>query len=190
MVKKSRKNFGEHIDRAEILAYNRSMDIKVKWILRAILTALCAFMVGFILYNSLQTAEESAAQSSTVVEVVQQTVAVIAPQSPIATATGDAYDRLHSAVRTLAHFSEYALLGALGGWCLRSYTDKKKWLGVPFGALIVLGTVDEWLQTFAEGRGAQVVDVLVDVAGGACGLGFAVFSVWLVVKLVHARAKE
>lgn len=182
----------ENIDPRHFFAYNRDMmkNVKALWALRILLMGLCAFAVGFILYNSIQPAVESARQSSTAVEIVQQVVAVIAPESPIVTATGERYRRLHSVVRTLAHFSEYALLGALGGWCLRSYTDKKKWLGVPFGALIVLGTVDEWLQTFAEGRGAQVVDVLVDVTGGACGLGFALFSVWLVVKLVRARAKE
>ena len=111
-------------------AYNKSMEKnnrKLLWALRILLTAACAFAVGFILYNSIQTAVESAKQSSRAVEVVQQVVATVAPNSPIVTATGDAYDRLHAAVRTLAHFTEYALLGVLAGWCYRSYTDKKVW---------------------------------------------------------------
>ena len=166
------------------------MNIQIRWILRAVLTALCAFMVGFILYNSLQTAEQSAEQSSTVVEVVQQTVAVIAPQSPIATATGEAYDRLHSAVRTLAHFSEYALLGALGGWCCLAYTLRRIFLAVPAAGIAVLSVVDECLQIFTAGRGAQFTDILVDVLGGLCGLAFALFAVWAVIKIIKRGKHE
>lgn len=160
------------------------MNIKLTWILRAVLTALCAFMVGFILYNSLQTGEQSAEQSSTVVEVVQQAVAVIAPESPIVTATGEAYDRLHSAVRTLAHFSEYALLGVLGGWCCLSYTLRRIFLAIPAVGITLLAVVDECLQSFTAGRGSQFVDILVDWLGGLFGLAFALFAVWLVVKII------
>jgi len=166
------------------------MNIKTRWILRAVLTALCAFMVGFILYNGLQTAEESTVQSSTVVEVVQQTVAVIAPQSPIATATGEAYDRLHSAVRTLAHFSEYALLGVFGGWCCMAYTLRRIFLAVPAMGIAGLAVLDECLQIFSAGRGAQIVDILVDALGGICGLAFALLTVWLVWKIIKRGKHE
>ena len=166
------------------------MDIKVKWILRAVLTALCAFMVGFILYNSLRTAEQSTQQSTAVVDVIQQTVAAVAPESPIATATGDAYDRLHNAIRTLAHFFEYALLGVLGAWCCLSYTLRRIFLTVPVSGITGLAVADECLQTLAEGRGAQFVDILVDTLGGWCGLAFALFAVWAVVKIIKRGKHE
>ena len=160
---------------------------KLLWAVRILLSVACAFAVGFILYNSIQTAVESAQQSSRAVEVVQQVVATVAPNSPIVTATGDAYDRLHAAVRTLAHFTEYALLGALAGWCYRSYTDKKVWLLVPGLATTLLAVVDECLQFTAEGRGAQFSDVLVDMLGSGLGLAFALLTVWLTVKLIEKR---
>lgn len=166
------------------------MYVSKRWILRGVLTALCALAVGFILYNSLQPAVESAAQSSRVVSLVQRVAVVIAPNSAIANATGEAYQLLHEIVRTLAHFSEYALLGALGGWCCMSYTVKKTVYGIPMVGVIALSMVDEWLQTFTAGRGAQWLDVLVDVAGGWCGVAFAVMTVWMTMMIVKRRKHE
>ena len=157
------------------------------WTVRILLSIACAFAVGFILYNSIQTAVESARQSSKAVEVVQKVVATVAPNSPIVTATGDAYDRLHAVVRTLAHFSEYALLGALGAWCYRSYTDKKIWLLAPCVGVAILAVADECLQTLADGRGAQFVDVMVDICGGAMGVAFALLTVWAVCKMIQKK---
>ena len=190
MLKKTRKIFGENIDPIRILAYNSTMDIKVKWILRAVLTALCAVTVGFILYNSLQTAQESTEQSTTVVVMVQQAVAVIAPEAPIVTATGEDFDRLHSIVRSLAHFSEYTLLGALGGWCCLSYTLRRKFLVIPALGGAGLAVLDECLQMFTAGRGAQFTDILLDIFGGLCGLAFAVLSVWIVIKIMRRKRYE
>ena len=190
MLKKTRKIFGENIDPIRILAYNSTMDIKVKWILRAVLTALCAVTVGFILYNSLQTAQESTEQSTTVVVMVQQAVAVIAPEAPIVTATGEDFDRLHSIVRSLAHFSEYTLLGARGGWCCLSYTLRRKFLVIPALGGAGLAVLDECLQMFTAGRGAQFTDILLDVFGGLCGLAFAVLSVWIVIKIMRRKRYE
>ncbi len=157
------------------------------WAVRILLSMACAFAVGIILYNSIQSAVESVRQSSRAVEVVQKVVATVAPNSPIVTATGEAYDRLHAVVRTLAHFSEYALLGALGAWCCRSYTDKKRWLFAPSVGVTLLAVMDECLQTMADGRGAQFVDVLVDICGGCVGIVFALFTIWAVGKLIQKR---
>ena len=184
------KKSNEYIDPNAFFAYNRIMENmrgKLLWTVRILLSAACAFAVGFILYNSIQTAVESARQSERVVEVVQEVATVVAPNSAIATATGEDYNKLHAAVRTLAHFSEYALLGVLAGWCYRSYTNKKIWLLLPTVGAAVLAVADEYLQTFSEGRGLQVTDMLVDVCGSAVGLVFALFTVWWAWKIVQKR---
>ena len=160
---------------------------KLLWAVRILLSVACALVVGFILYNSIQTAVESAKQSERVVEVVQEVATAIAPNSAVATATGADYDKLHSVVRTLAHFSEYALLGVLAGWCYRSYTDKKIWLLLPTVGMAVLSVLDELLQTLSEGRGTQVTDMLVDTLGGGLGVAFALLTVWLAVKMIRKR---
>ena len=110
--KKKRKNRKKFIDRTAVFKYNKSMDVshgKLVWAVRILLSVACVFAVGFIFYNSKQTAVESTQQSSHAVEMVQQVVAVFAPNSSIITATGAEYDKLHAFVRTLAHFSEFAL---------------------------------------------------------------------------------
>ena len=61
----------------------------------------------------MQEGEQSAEKSSEVVKAVQKVAAFFDPNSAIATATGEAYDRLHAAVRNWAHFAEFALLGGL-----------------------------------------------------------------------------
>ena len=161
---------------------------KLVWTARILVSVAGAFVVGFIFYNSMQDAAESAKQSSQAVEVVQQVVATVAPNSPIVTATGAEYDKLHAIVRTLAHFSEFALLGALAGWCCRAYTDKKKWIFIPICAVAWVSVVDELLQTTIEGRAAQFLDVLVDGSGGVVGFVFALLTVWLAVKWIRKRS--
>ena len=145
----------------------------IRLIFRIVTTAACVFMLAFIFSNSLQTAEESSAQSHTVVDTVQKVATVIAPESPIATATGEAYDKLHSVIRILAHFLEFTVLGALCCWCWYSYTDKKIFLLAPAGMIIATPMIDELLQTFSSGRASEFFDVCVDVAGGLLGGFFA-----------------
>ena len=185
------KKSNEYIDHNAFFAYNRIMENtngRLLWAVRILLSVACALAVGFILYNSIQTAVESAQQSSRVVEVVQEVASVVAPNSTVATATGEEYDKLHAVVRTLAHFSEYALLGALAGWCYRSYTNKSIWLLAPTVGVAVLAVVDECLQAFSEGRGSQVSDVFVDVFGGGVGIAFALFTIWWAWKIVQKRS--
>lgn len=158
--------------------------------LRVLLTALCALAVGFIIYNALQPAVKSAGQSSTTVSTLQKVLAYFAPNSPLATATGEAYDKLHAFVRGAAHFAEYALLGGLAAWCCFSYTRVRKWMGVPVLGVTVLAAIDEILQKFVAGRGAQFSDVLIDVAGGYFGIGFAILTVWLGWKIVKRHQKN
>ena len=176
-----------------LFAYNISMDLKgtkkrniALWTLRIILTAACIAMLAFIFSNSLQTGEQSSAQSSTVVDTVQDVAGAINPESPIATATGAAKDRLHSAIRTLAHFSEFGALGALMGWCCLSYTRKWQFLFIPFGGVALVPLLDEYLQTFSAGRGAEWKDIAVDGLGGVLGLILAVELVWLGIYIYQA----
>jgi len=149
-------------------------------LLRIVLTALWLVMIGFIFFNSSQTGEQSAARSSTLTDTVQQVVSVVAPQSPIATAKGEAYDRLHNCVRVWAHFIEFAALGVLTCWGYFSYTNRKKYLFAPILTLVFVPFLDEWSQTFSVGRGAEWQDCLIDVAGGLLGFLLALLALVIV----------
>ncbi len=155
--------------------------------LRVLLSLLCGAWVAFIFSNSTKGAGASATQSSGVVNMVQQVVGAFAPNSAIANATGEAYDRLHGVIRTLAHFTEFALLGGLVSWCCFSYTFKKIAQAIPPIAVCVVAILDECLQLLSAGRAFQVSDILIDIAGGIVGVGFAILTVWLGSVIIKRR---
>ena len=159
----------------------------LQWMLRIALTVSCMVVLGFIFSNSLKPGEQSAQQSSTVVEVVQEVAAVIAPNSAIANATGAAYDRLHTYVRIFAHFAEFTLFGALLLWCIVSYTWKKEGLWLSLVGVCLVPIIDESLQFFVAGRGTEFCDVCIDVAGGICGILFAIVVLLIIVWAIDKR---
>ena len=156
------------------------------WVLRILLTLAFFATLGFIFYKSLQTGEASSEQSSKVVDTVQDAVAIVAPQSPIATAEGEDYEALHALIRSMAHFAEFALLGALGILCALSYTDKKPYVYSPLICVVFVPIADECLQSFVAGRGTEVKDVCIDIAGGMSGIIFALGCVFVGLLLYHA----
>lgn len=169
------------------------IDMEVKklptiYIVRAVLIALTALMLFFILRNGLATGEASSAQSQAVTETVQEVVGAIAPESPIATATGEDFDLLHATVRNFAHFGEYALLGLFAFGTFLSFVQPGRWkfafLAPCFVAVTIV--VDECLQGLTAGRAAQLSDVLVDVLGAIVGIGVAL----LVFYLLQIRRKR
>jgi VanZ family protein len=182
----------EHQERSVQMRKKYSDNLRNKQrfltVLKILLPLLYALLLLFIFGNSLQTGEESAETSSRVVDAVQAVVAWVAPQSPIATATGEAYAKLHADIRTLAHFSEFALLGALACGCCLVYglenkatkgTNNgaikpktallKKYLPIGFGSLLFVPLLDETLQSFTANRAAEWLDLAVDFSGGIVG---------------------
>ena len=182
---KKLKNARKNIDRAYFLAYNRIME-KKSWskreyallALRIVLIIASVFMTAFIFSNSIKNGSASTEQSSKVVEVVQQVAAAIAPDSKIANATGEAYDRLHDIVRKLAHVSEFTLLGALYSLSVSSFSFKKRIQIFPCIGVILVGLADEILQSFSPGRAFEWKDILLDTTGGFFGVAIAVLCVW------------
>ena len=159
------------------------------WGLRLLLTLACVLFAAFIFANSLQEAEESVEKSSNVVKAVQKVAAFFDPNSPIANATGEDYDKLHAVVRNLAHVAEFALFGSLLSWCCFSYTLKKIFQSIPPCALALVALTDEFLQLFTSGRAFQFTDLLLDVGGGVLGIGFAILTVWCGVLVYKKRKK-
>ena len=163
---------------------------KIHTVLKIVLPILCVLWVAFIFSNSLQTAEKSVAQSTTVVDKVQDMAQIIAPQSPVATAKGEAYNRLHLIIRDLAHFMQFMVLGVLIGWCYFVYTAKFKFFYCPVLTLLVLPLIDEWLQTFVDGRGYEWADIFSDVFGAFTGLAVAVLTFIAVYSIYKIKTRE
>lgn len=177
------------------MAYNNSMNEKkqtnrIRFALKILLPIACVAWIAFIFSNSLQTGTQSSEQSATVVEIVQQVAQAIAPSSPIATATGEAYDKLHTVVRKIAHFTEFAGLGALLCWCYFAYTNVYKRVWIPILCGFAVPVVDEFLQTLTSARACSAVDMCIDASGCLFGQLVAWVVVLVIWKLCKRRKKR
>lgn len=92
----------------------------------------------------------------------------------------------HTLIRKGAHFSEYAILGALLCNALRTYNLARslRWL-IPVAGSALYAISDELHQFFVPDRVCSIVDVGIDTAGAIFGI--ALFS--LFAYLIKKRAK-
>ena len=77
-------------------------------------------------------------------------------------------DSGHGLLRKLAHFTEFACLGALFAWLFGMHC-KPLLLALPCGFLIACA--DETIQRFVPDRGPAFKDVLIDTSGVLVGIG-------------------
>lgn len=78
------------------------------------------------------------------------------------------YLQVDSAVRMMAHFTEYAILGILMTVLCRMLRWNGLW--IPWLICTVFAATDEWHQYYTPGRAAEVKDVVIDSAGVFCGI--------------------
>lgn len=122
---------------------------------------------------SLKDAEESSQQSDWVAEKLSEIVEAVEETVDV---------KIN--IRKVAHFCEYALLGAETSFlCLLTEDNKKKkWLSfLIFG--IVTASLDEAIQNFAPGRDSAVRDVFIDMSGYISGLLFTLCIYLAVLKI-------
>ncbi len=78
------------------------------------------------------------------------------------------YQQVDGAIRTAAHFSEYAVLGGLLFLLFKAVGIR--WLWLPWAAGTLYAVTDEWHQSFSPGRVCDPVDVLIDASGVLAGI--------------------
>ncbi len=123
-----------------------------------ICSALLALNILFIWGNSLLPGSVSGAISGW----VRNVLAFLLPFEP------DGPDTGHGLLRKLAHFTEFACLGALLAWLFAML--KKPWPLALLCGFLVAGA-DETIQRFVPDRGPSFKDVLIDTAGALVGIG-------------------
>lgn len=147
------------------------MQNKKLW--RVVSICLCVLCVIFIFSNSLDNGDESSLKSGFVVAVLQGVVNFFT----------DGITVSESFVRTMAHFSEFALLGFLLMFCIKTFTQKYlKHIFVVLFTSLAVAVADEILQLFSGGRASDVLDVAVDFSGAVTGILFFV----LIIKMLHS----
>lgn len=137
----------------------------------------------FIFGNSLQNVEDSTKTSEGVVEMVEK----LPPVQQAIEEERLTYGGLVEIVRSLAHVTEYALLGAeiMILALLLGLAPLKMWLWAVLGICMVLGIIDEGLQSLSD-RSPELVDVLKDMLGSVIG-GSLVLGAYFGVKRIFVK---
>lgn len=150
-----------------------------------ILLALTVCCLVWIFSHSLRSAAESSAQSSPFAEFARRL-----------------YERLFRgadpdldfdhAVRKVAHFAEFFLLGVLSSLTVllfRSPDRPPVLLALPPLVCFAAAAADEWLQTLSPGRSGQWSDVLLDCAGAAAGILMTIL-IWIPVSRARRKKRQ
>ena len=84
------------------------------------------------------------------------------------------FDRLHFLLRKLAHFTFFGAEGLLLGLSLMcSLRRVKPAACIALPACLAIAALNEYHQSFIDGRVASAMDVGIDFAGAALGVGLA-----------------
>ena len=129
---------------------------------------LIVLILCFIWGNSLLPGEISGKIS----DWVKELLAALFPGDVPGVTTGGGL------LRKIAHFTEFAALGASLTWRF-GMLEKRKSNALAFGALAAC--VDETIQLFVPDRGPAIRDVMIDTCGVAAGMGL--------ILLVHTFTK-
>ena len=83
----------------------------------------------------------------------------------------------HHLLRKLAHFSEFACLGALLCWRVGMAGETGRHLAaMTLAGVLTAACVDETIQVFVADRGSSLIDVWIDTCGGAVGMIILLFG--------------
>lgn len=153
------------------------MQIKKRKLLFFIFLALSIAWLGFIFSNSLDSGAESTVKSSSVTKFVNDVLHALGYKGEIA----------HSTVRTLAHFTEFAILGVLV--CLTLFLAPRRVSPLLCPAIcLVCASLDELLQKFSDGRAMQLSDVCIDTLGAITGTLVVTLS-YLLISYICKKKK-
>ena len=138
---------------------------------------------GYIIMHSCLDAAESTKASQGVVEVAEEVVNTVKPN----TITEENYDSFATFIRkAFGHFGLFAASGVLSSLALylslSPYEWAKHYINVAFSLAfgLMMGIITETIQLAVPGRSGQITDVLIDFSGYLLGtliLGLIIFLV-------------
>ncbi len=95
------------------------------------------------------------------------------------------FESFHTLIRKCAHFTEYGILGILIVNFIHSCGRMWNWKVMIFvsGFCLIYAALDEYHQSFVDGRGPSVGDVCIDT------LGAVIFQVLIYILLIRWKMK-
>ena len=138
-------------------------------VIRVVLTILCAAAVGFIFYNSMKDAGDSASRSHGLREALNSVLRWL----------GIGWELSEYFVRKAAHFVEFFVLGGLLSATLRAYVPRIRVMLLALPLSVAVAVCDELIQTGSPGRSCQLSDVLLDSSAALTAVMIAVLILYL-----------
>jgi VanZ family protein len=142
--------------------------------------AVLVLWVVFVWTRSMVPGTESSEHSMFVVNLVRPALEFLGVKS---------VDTMNFIVRKCAHFTEYAVMGAVA---MRVFMPRvsasRKWLFLQLALLVCIPAIDETIQLFVPGRCGAVTDVMIDVSGAVTGACLCALFMWLRSRRRSRRA--
>ena len=144
---------------------------------RIVMTILTVAAVGFIFGNSLMNADDSSAESGRILGFI----------NGILRSMNAGFELSEFIIRKAAHFTEFAVLGALLSVTFRLYVQKPlKAALLAASAGLCTAVCDELIQMSSSGRSCEIRDMLIDFSGVVS----AALIVFLILRLKDRRKKN
>ncbi len=149
-----------------------------KNLIRLLFVLLIIATVSFIFIQSMIPPEESEEQSGAVSEIIGE---IIPPETPVG-------GYVQTNIRKIAHFVEFAVLGAEVAAFVVLFIKKIDYALASFLFAFVMAFFDETIQIFS-GRGPQITDVWIDLSGFAA-TAIIIYTVCVMICFVKNKRKQ
>lgn len=135
--------------------------------MKKLLIVICILWIGIIFYNSSNTASESNKKSYSIVKIIKKSGIKLNISKLKIAGERD----LNYIIRKNAHFFEYLVLSIFTTAIFFTFNFKgrKAVIYILFISLLI-PVMDEFYQKFITGRSSNVLDIIIDFAGGIVGM--------------------
>ena len=163
---------------------------KLYWFITIVVIILAIAINGYIIMHSCLDAAESTKASQGVVEVAEDVVNTVRPE----TITPENHDSFASFIRkAIGHFGLFVVSGLLTPLALylslSPFSWAKHYINVMFSLVVGLfmGILTESIQLSVPGRSGEIKDVLIDFSGYLLGTLIIGLILFLVIRKLRKK---
>ena len=165
---------------------------KKYWFFTILAIILAVAINGYIIMHSCLDAIESTKASQGVVEVAEEVVNTVSPN----TITEENYDSFATFIRkAFGHFGLFAVSGIISSLALylslSPYSWCKHYMNVMFSLVfgLFMGILTEMIQLTVPGRSGEMTDVLIDFSGYLLGTLIMGLILFLVIRKLRKNKR-
>ena len=165
---------------------------KLYWFITIVVIILAVAINGYIIMHSCLDAIESTKASSQVVEVAEDVVNTVRPD----TITPENHESFATFIRkAFGHFGLFMVSGLLSSLALYLFLSPYSWckhyMNVMFSLVfgLFMGILTEMIQLTVPGRSGEAIDVLIDFSGYILGTFIIGLIIFLVIRKMRKNVR-